>query len=69
MYLTKVPNSADKKSIFYIKNYPNFFSLKTIGLGAHFLLLTFFFENFNFESTLLSKIMSFLTLVRDMKMP
>ena len=32
------------------------FSLKNINLGAHFLLLTFF-ENFNFLSTLFTKIM------------
>merc|ERR1719330_1298620 len=33
-----------------------FFSLKNINLGAHCLLLTFF-ENFNFLSTLFTKIM------------
>ena len=38
-----------------------FFSLKNINLGTHFLLLTFF-DNFNFESTLFSKMIGhFLT--------
>ena len=35
----------------------NFFSLKNIILGAHFLLLTFL-ENFNFQTTLFSKMTS-----------
>ena len=38
------------KSIFYVKNHPNFshfFSSKNTNLGAHFLLLRFF-ENINF---------------------
>ena len=38
------------------RNFLNFFSLKNINLGAHFLLLTFF-ENFNFQCTLFTKIM------------
>ena len=37
-----------------IQIFLNFFSLKNMILGAHFLLLTFF-ENFNFYSTLFTK--------------
>ena len=36
------------------ESFQTFFSLNNINLGAHFLLLTFF-DNFNFESTLFSK--------------
>ena len=47
------------KSIFYVKNQPNFFkkkiSSKNINLGDHFLLKTFF-SRLNFWTTLLSKI-------------
>ena len=46
------------KSIFYVKNQPNFFkkkSSKNINLGDPFLLKTFF-SRLNFWTTLLSKI-------------
>ena len=51
---------TNKQTIFYVKNYmnlSNFFSLKNIFLGAHFLLLIFF-ENSNFQTILFSKMTS-----------
>ena len=68
MYLTKVPNSADKINFLHQK-LSKFFFIEDYRFRGTLFITDIFFENFNFESTLLSKIMSFLTLVRDMKMP
>ena len=53
----KVPKSDFQSHFFKVKNYlnlPDFLSLKSISLEEGFLLLSFF-ENFNFWTTLSSK--------------
>ena len=58
-FFQKVSKIVLSKSIFYVKNQPNFFkkqfSSKNNNLGEHFLLKTFF-SRLNFWTTLLSKI-------------